>query len=405
MATRPITESNIEGSAVKPLDDLFQQALQQGASDIHFESSASNFRVRFRIDGRLQITATPPWQLRDAMVSRLKVLARMDIAEKRVPQDGRIQYPYGSEIIDLRVSSLPTLHGEKIVVRLLNFSRERPDLITLGYERDDVDRVQQAIQRPHGMVLMTGPTGSGKTLSLYSCLELLNRPEVNISTVEDPSEIHLPGANQVNVNERAGLTFAVTLRALLRQDPDVIMVGEIRDIETAEIAMQAAQTGHLVLSTLHTNDAPSSLARLRHMGIAPFHVAASVVLITAQRLVRRLCAHCKQCLSKQEIDSFLSRFSPQDWQALRMVDQRPSSIYKAGSCTACDQGYKGRIGIYQVMPISETLQRLILRDSDAQTLAQQAIQEGMRTLRQAGWLKVLQGVTSIEEVIAITTHA
>ena len=405
MATPPIAATPIEGSAVKPLDDLFQQAFEQGASDIHFESTDTNFRVRFRIDGRLQIAATPPWQLRDAMVSRLKVLARMDIAEKRVPQDGRIQYPHGTDIIDLRVSSLPTLHGEKIVVRILNFSRERPDLDTLGYEADDQARLKQAIAQPHGMVLMTGPTGSGKTLSLYSCLDLLNRPEVNISTVEAPSEIHLPGANQVNINERAGLTFATTLRALLRQDPDVIMVGEIRDTETAEIAIQAAQTGHLVLSTLHTNDAPSTLARLRHMGIAPFNVAASVLLITAQRLLRRLCTHCKRALSPTQFEAFLGQLSPQDQHTFQATRSPSSNIYQAIGCTACDQGYKGRIGIYQVMPISDALQALILDDSNIQALTQQATREGMRTLRQAGWIKVAQGITSVEEVMALTAHA
>lgn len=405
MATPPIAATPIEGSAVKPLDDLFQQAFEQGASDIHFESTDTNFRVRFRIDGRLQIAATPPWQLRDAMVSRLKVLARMDIAEKRVPQDGRIQYPHGTDSIDLRVSSLPTLHGEKIVVRILNFSRERPDLASLGYEPDDQARLKQAIAQPHGMVLMTGPTGAGKTLSLYSCLDVLNRAEVNISTVEDPSEIHLPGANQVNVNERAGLTFAATLRALLRQDPDVIMVGEIRDTETAEIAIQAAQTGHLVLSTLHTNDAPSTLARLRHMGIAPFNVAASVLLITAQRLLRRLCIRCKRTLSPTQFEAFLGQLSPQDQHTFQATSSPSSSIYQAVGCTACDQGYKGRIGIYQVMPISDALQALILDDSNIQALTQQATREGMRTLRQAGWLKVAQGITSVEEVMALTAHA
>lgn len=405
MVTPPIAKPGIEGSAIQPLDDLFQLALRQGASDIHFESTDASFRVRCRIDGRLQIVATPPMQLRDAIVSRLKVLARMDIAEKRVPQDGRIQYPYGTDPIDFRVSSLPTLHGEKIVVRILNFSRERPSLAMLGYEPDDQDRLRQAIAQPHGMVLMTGPTGSGKTLSLYSCLDMLNRPEVNISTVEDPSEIHLPGANQVNVNERAGLTFAATLRALLRQDPDVIMVGEIRDTETAEIAIQAAQTGHFVLSTLHTNDAPSTLARLKHMGIAPFNVAASVLLITAQRLVRRLCTHCKSPLNPSQFDAFLSQLSPQDQHILQASHSHLDRIYQAVGCTACDQGYQGRIGIYQVMPISEALQTLIVQDSSIQALTRQAMREGMRTLRQAGWLKVAQGLTSVEEVMALTSHA
>lgn len=391
-------------TATQTLDDLLHQALAQGASDMHFESGKDFFRTRFRIDGLLRIASTPALQLRDAMVSRLKVLARMDIAEKRLPQDGRIQYPYLDHVVDLRVSSLPTLYGEKIVVRILNFSRERPGLAALGYEPDDRAKLVQTIGRPHGLILMTGPTGSGKTLSLYSCLELLNRTEVNISTVEDPSEIHLPGVNQVNINDRAGLTFATTLRALLRQDPDVIMVGEIRDLETAEIAIQAAQTGHLVLSTLHTNDAPSTLARLRHMGVAAFNVAASVSLITAQRLVRRLCEHCKQAMSSEQLSFFLNGLNDADRQAIAARTHTQATPYKAIGCEACDKGYKGRIGLYQVMPISETMQALLMRDSDAQTLANQAALEGVRTLRQAGWLKVLQGITSVEEVMALTHH-
>lgn len=405
MATFPTAVTMIETSAVKPLEELFQQAFQHGASDIHFESQDAHFQVRFRIDGRLHVAAMPPWELRDAMVSRLKVLARMDIAEKRLPQDGRIHYTHGSDTIDLRVSSLPTVHGEKIVVRILNFTRERPDLTALGYEPDDQAHLKHALTQPHGMVLMTGPTGCGKTASLYSCLDLLNRPEVNISTVEDPSEIHLPGANQVNVNERAGLTFAVTLRAMLRQDPDVIMVGEIRDVETAEIAIQAAQTGHLVLSTLHTNDALSTLTRLHHMGVAAFNVAASVLLITAQRLVRRLCVRCKRSLSETECETFFRTLSRQDLRIFDATHRPLSGLYKAVGCEACNQGYKGRIGIYQVMPLSEALQTLILRGSDAQALTQQATREGVRTLRQAGWLKVAQGITSIEEVMALTAHA
>lgn len=397
MATSPDT-------AVNTLNDLLHQALTQGTSDVHFESGEAFFRVRFRIDGVLRIAATPPLTLRDAIVSRIKVLARMDIAEKRLPQDGRIQYPHLDRIVDLRVSSLPTLHGEKIVVRILNFSRERPSLAALGYEPDDRAKLIQALRQSHGLILMTGPTGSGKTLSLYSCLELLNRTEVNISTVEDPSEIHLPGANQVTLNERAGLTFATCLRSLLRQDPDVIMVGEIRDLETADIAIQAAQTGHLVLSTLHTNDAPGTLARLRHMGIAAFNVAASVSLITAQRLVRRLCEHCKRPMNAAEIKFLLSSLSKPDSQAIPTHLHAHASPYKALGCERCDKGYKGRIGLYQVMPITDAMLALIMRDSDAQTLANQAATEGVRTLRQAGWLKVLQGITSIEEVMALTRH-
>ena len=369
------------GGAVQQLDRLLQHAMECGASDIHVESGAESFRVRFRIDGRLQVVAQPPLGVRDAMVSRIKVLARMDIAEKRLPQDGRLQFPFQGLTVDVRVSSLPTVHGEKMVLRLLNFHQERPTLSGLGFEAEDEALLLHAISRPHGMVLVTGPTGSGKTLSLYSCLERINREDINVSSVEDPCEIYLPGANQVSIHERAGLTFASALRALLRQDPDVIMVGEIRDAETAEIAIQAALTGHMVLSTLHTNDAPSTLERLRHLGVAPFQVASSVQLVVAQRLVRRLCVHCKKA-STDEPD-----------------------IYQAHGCALCDQGYKGRVGIYQVMPISTTLRQLIAQGADAITLHTQAQQEGMRTLRQAGWRKVLQGVTSAQEVLSLTSDA
>jgi len=396
--------TSTERSVIQPLDEILKQAIAQGASDIHFETGEANFRARFRIDGILRTAATPPLHLRDAMVSRLKVLARMDIAEKRVPQDGRIQYPYQGRNIDLRVSSLPTLHGEKMVVRLLNINRQRPSLETLGYEPDDQARLLAAIAQPHGMVLMTGPTGSGKTLSLYSCLELLNKPEVNISTVEDPSEIQLPGANQVNINERAGVTFASTLRALLRQDPDIIMVGEIRDFETASIAIQAAQTGHLVLSTLHTNDAPSTLARLRHMGIESFNVAASLILIVAQRLMRRLCPVCKEGATAAQMQAWCAQLNKHDLQVLGLASRPIPSLYQAVGCAACSQGYKGRIGIYQVMPINEALQALILQNASSQELSLQAAKNGVRTLRQAGWLKALEGVTSVQEVMSLTHH-
>ncbi len=392
-------------SAIHTIDQILHQALSIGASDVHFESGEDSFRVRIRVDGLLRTAATPVFQIRDSVISRLKILARLDIAEKRVPQDGRIQYPHAGRTVDLRVSSLPTLHGEKIVVRILNFSRERPSLTALGYEPHDRSRLIQAIGRPHGLILMTGPTGSGKTSSLYSCLDLLNRTEVNISTVEDPSEIHLPGTNQVNINPRAGLGFANALRALLRQDPDVIMVGEIRDVETAEIAIQAAQTGHLVLSTLHTNDAPGTLARLRHMGIAAFNVAASVSLITAQRLVRRLCPQCKRPASGEDKAHALNCLSPWDQEALKPFTRAThATIYTAIGCTECDQGYKGRTGLYQVMPITSAMQTLIMQDCDAQALAAQALREGVLTLRQAGWLKVWQGITSAHEVMALTHH-
>lgn len=383
-------------TAVNLIDNMLDQGLMRGASDIHFECGKDIFRVRFRIDGLLHIVATPAVQLRDAIVSRLKVLARMDIAEKRIPQDGRIQYAYKSEIIDLRVSSLPTVHGEKVVVRIMNFNRIRPDLNNLGYEADDQLKLREAIARPHGLILMTGPTGSGKTSSLYSCLDLINRTDINLATVEDPAEIQLAGANQVTINEKAGLTFANALRALLRQDPDVIMIGEIRDLETAEIAIQASQTGHLVLSTLHTNDAPSSLARLRHMGIPSFHVAASLTLVTAQRLIRRLCDRCKVPLSKWEAEKLQDTLPPQAGST--------DNVFKALGCQVCDKGYKGRIGLFQVMPVSAAMQGLILQEAPTQALSAQAAQEGVRSLRQAGWLKILQGVTSMDEVMALTPH-
>ena len=391
-------------TAVNLIDNMLDQGLTRGASDIHFESGKDVFRVRFRIDGSLHIAATPAVQLRDAIVSRLKVLARMDIAEKRLPQDGRIQYRYKSETIDLRVSSLPTVHGEKIVVRILNFNRVRLDLHDLGYEADDQIKLRQAIQRPHGLILMTGPTGSGKTSSLYCCLDLINRADINLATIEDPSEIQLAGANQVSINEKAGLTFASALRALLRQDPDVIMIGEIRDVETAGIAIQASQTGHLVFSTLHTNDAPGTLARLRHMGIPTYQIAASLTMVTAQRLVRRLCAQCKVPLSPQVLTDFIGQLTTLDTQTIPSHMLTSPTVYKPVGCTACDNGYRGRIGLFQVMPIGNTMQGLIIRDADAQTLANHATREGVRTLRQAGWLKVLQGLTAIEEVMAFTEH-
>ena len=391
-------------TAVNLIDNMLDQGLTRGASDIHFESGKDVFRVRLRIDGSLHIAATPAVQLRDAIVSRLKVLARMDIAEKRLPQDGRIQYRYKSETVDLRVSSLPTVHGEKIVVRILNFNRVPLDLHDLGYEADDQIKLRQAIQRPHGLILMTGPTGSGKTSSLYCCLDLINQADINLATIEDPSEIQLAGANQVSINEKAGLTFASALRALLRQDPDVIMIGEIRDVETAGIAIQASQTGHLVFSTLHTNDAPSTLARLRHMGIPTYQIAASLTMVTAQRLVRRLCAQCKVPLSPQVLTDFIGQLTTLDTQTIPSHMLTSPTVYKPVGCTACDNGYRGRIGLFQVMPIGNTMQALIIRDADAQTLANHATREGVRTLRQAGRLKVLQGLTAIEEVMAFTEH-
>ena len=359
--------------AVDWLTHLLHQSLHLQASDIHLEPYESLLRIRLRIDGLLQEMSPPPAALRERIVSRIKVLSRMDIAEKRQPQDGRMQVALASRMVDLRVSTLPTLHGEKVVLRVLDFHAQNWDLASLGLSDMSQRRLLEAIQRPHGMVLITGPTGSGKTRTLYTCLAQLNRPELNIATVEDPSEIVLPGINQVNVNERAGLSFATALRALLRQDPDILMVGEIRDSETADIAIKASQTGHLVLSTLHTNDAPSTLTRLNHMGIAGFNLASSVVLICAQRLVRRLCPHCKQLVPGQQ-------------------------RYKAIGCPQCQQGYKGRIGIHQVMPISEAMQNLILAQASALEIAAQARQEGVLSLHEDGLQKVAAGDTSLEEL-------
>ena len=395
----------MNNATANALDAVLAQAIEAKASDIHFESQADGLHVRLRVDGLLRAITPPPGGLKDAVLTRLKVLAHMDIAEKRLPQDGRFQHRQPDRCVDIRVSSLPTAHGEKLVARLLHYAQERPNLSSLGYSPKDQAHLMTALQQPHGLILMTGPTGSGKTLSLYSCLDELNTEQRNVSTVEDPVEIHLQGVNQVQINERAGLTFASALRALLRQDPDVLMVGEIRDKETAEIAIQAAQTGHLVLSTLHTNDAPSTLTRLRHMGIAGFNLAASVRLITAQRLVRRLCSHCKTALTGDEQTAWIQSLSPSERRILENGLNTPTTLYRARGCHQCHHGYSGRIGLYQVMPIGPALQTLILQDADTQSVAHQAMQEGVSTLRQAGWQQVVQGITSIEEVLALTTHA
>jgi type IV pilus assembly protein PilB len=383
---------------VRFFQSMLDQALKMGASDLHFEPYETSYRVRFRIDGEMREIAKPPTYIKEKLASRIKVLARLDISEKRVPQDGRMKLRMreGREI-DFRVSTLPTLFGEKVVIRILDSSVTKLGIEALGYEADEKSRLMHAIGRPNGMILVTGPTGSGKTVSLYSCLNVLNRDSVNIATAEDPSEINLPGVNQVNVNEKTGLTFAAALKSFLRQDPDIIMVGEIRDLETADIAIKAAQTGHLVLSTLHTNDAPATLNRLRNMGIAPFNIASSVILITAQRLTRKLCPTCKV---PQEI--------PQ--QALLDAGFKPEDLegnwtpYQPVGCPKCNNGFKGRVGIYQVMPITEAMQRLILQDASQMDIAQQAQKEGVRTMRESGLLKVKAGLTSIEEILGATNE-
>jgi type IV pilus assembly protein PilB len=387
-----------DAPVVRFLQKMLLDAFSMRASDLHFEPYEHAYRVRFRIDGQLREIASPPVAIKDKLASRIKVISRMDISEKRVPQDGRMKLKVGPDrVIDFRVSTLPTLFGEKIVIRILDPASAKLGIDALGYEPEEKERLLKAIGRPYGMILVTGPTGSGKTVSLYTCLNLLNQPGVNIATAEDPSEINLPGVNQVNVNERAGLTFSVALKSFLRQDPDIIMVGEIRDLETADIAIKAAQTGHLVLSTLHTNDAPSTLARMRNMGIAPFNIASSVIMITAQRLARKLCLTCRQPtdIPKQALldAGFAEEALDGSWKPYRPV-----------GCSACNLGYKGRVGIYQVMPISEEIQRIILADGSVLDIAKQSEREGVRSLRQSGLRKVQMGLTSLEEVLAVTNE-
>jgi len=387
-----------DAPVVRFLHKMLLDAFNMRASDLHFEPYEHNYRVRFRVDGELQEITSPPIAIKDKLASRIKVISRLDISAKRVPQDGRMKLKVGPDrVIDFRVSTLPTLFGEKIVIRILDPRSARMGIDALGYEPEEKERLLMAVNRPYGMILVTGPTGSGKTVSLYTCLNILNKPGVNISTAEDPSEINMPGVNQVNVNEKAGLTFAVALKAFLRQDPDVIMVGEIRDLETADIAIKAAQTGHLVLSTLHTNDAPTTLTRMRNMGIAPFNIASSVILITAQRLARRLCPQCKQPADIPHENLLEAGYREEDIDGSWIT-------YKPVGCPACNNGYKGRVGIYEVMPISEELQRIILQDGSALEIAAQARAEGVRSLRQSGLQKARMGFTSLEEVLAVTNE-
>ena len=394
---RPKSAAVDDAPVVHLVQQLLEQAVALKASDLHFEPYEHHYRVRMRIDGELREVAAPAITLKDRLASRIKVLSRLDIAEKRLPQDGRmkLQLASGREL-DLRISTLPTLFGEKLVIRVLDAAQAQLDLTRLGYEPDDLTRLVDAIQRPHGMVLVTGPTGSGKTQSLYACLNRINTSEVNIATVEDPCEIQLQGINQVNVQDKPGLTFAIALRAFLRQDPDILMVGEVRDLETANIAVQAAQTGHLVLSTLHTNDAPGTLVRLRNMGIAPYNIAASVTLITAQRLVRCLCPLCKEQVTVPAA-VLVQAGMPAAWLTTDAVD-----IWQPVGCVHCYKGFSGRTGIFQVMPVSAEMQALILQESGSQVLTQQAQREGVPSLRLAGLRKVLQGITSLDEVLANT---
>ncbi|HMW24693.1 MAG TPA: type IV-A pilus assembly ATPase PilB [Burkholderiaceae bacterium] len=384
-----------DAPVVRFLQKMLIDAINMRASDLHFEPYENTYRVRFRIDGELREITQPPVAIKDKLASRIKVISRLDIAEKRVPQDGRMKLKFGNRAIDFRISTLPTLFGEKIVIRILDPSSARLGVDALGYEKDEKERLMQAIRRPYGMILVTGPTGSGKTVSLYTCLNILNQPGVNISTVEDPAEINLPGINQVNVNDKAGMNFATALKAFLRQDPDIIMVGEIRDLETADIAIKAAQTGHLVLSTLHTNDAPTTLTRLANMGVPAFNIASSIILISAQRLARRLCENCKVPADYPREALLRAGFKAEDLDG----SWKP---YKAVGCSACSNGYRGRVGLYQVMPITEAIQRCILAEGTALDIAQQAQREGVRDLRQSGLIKVRSGVTTLEEVISVT---
>jgi type IV pilus assembly protein PilB len=393
-----VTEEVDDAPVVKYVTKILLDAINGGASDIHFEPYEKFYRIRYRTDGILYDVAQPPLAIKEKIASRIKVVSRLDISEKRVPQDGRMKMVLSkTRAIDFRVSTLPTLFGEKICMRILDPSSATLGIDALGYEPDQKEFLLNAIGRPYGMVLVTGPTGSGKTVSLYTCLNILNKPGINISTAEDPAEINLPGINQVNVNDKAGLTFPAALKAFLRQDPDIIMVGEIRDMETGEIAIKAAQTGHMVLSTLHTNDAPQTLTRLMNMGIAPFNIASSVIMVTAQRLARKLCS-CKKPVDIPEEALRRAGFSDDDldgtWQTFGPV-----------GCDVCkNTGYKGRVGIYQVMPISEEMERIIMKNGTAIDLADQAQREGVRDLRQSGLLKVKKGATSLEEIEAVTNE-
>jgi len=392
-----VSRDDIEDAPiVRFVNKLLLDAIRRGASDIHFEPYEKMYRIRLRMDGILKEVAQPPVQLAMKLSARLKVMSRLDIAERRVPQDGRIKMKLSkTRAIDFRVSTCPTLFGEKIVCRILDPSQAMLGIDSLGYEPFQREIYLKNLAKPQGMILVTGPTGSGKTVSLYTGLNILNREDTNISTAEDPAEINLPGVNQVNVNNKVGLTFAAALRAFLRQDPDVVMVGEIRDLETAEIAIKAAQTGHLVMSTLHTNDAPQTLTRLVDMGVKPYAIATSVSLIIAQRLARRLCSQCKAIVDVPAEALLKEGFQETDVRA-------GIKIFGAKGCQACTDGYKGRVGIYQVMPVTEALGRIIMEGGNAIDIADQAAKEGVWDLRRAGLEKVRQGMTSIEEVNSVT---
>lgn len=388
-----------EGPAARLLAATLDRAIERGASDIHIEPTEQGWRIRLRVDGVLHEIGSPPPHLRDAFVTRVKVLARLDIAERRIPQDGRLRLAVASgQVENYRVSALPTVHGEKLALRRLEALPEDLSLASLGFDTRQSALIEAALRAPHGLVLVTGPTGSGKTLSLYAFLQLLNDPSRNICTVEDPAEIQLTGVNQVNVREKTGLTFPTALRALLRQDPDVIMVGEIRDTETADVALKAAQTGHLVLATLHTNDAPSAIGRLLDIGAAPYSLSAALRLVTAQRLVRRLCTHCRTP----------APMSPSTLAAAGFGHDTPSEWmpYTACGCPSCHgAGYRGRIGVHQVMTVSPAVRELVNSGASGQALAKQAKAEGAASLREAVLARVLEGTTSLAEALSITDAA
>ncbi len=394
------TQEVDDAPVVKFLNKMLLDAINIGASDLHFEPYEKFYRIRYRVDGILKEVAQPPLAIKDKLASRIKVISSLDISEKRIPQDGRMKLVLSkSRTIDFRVSTLPLIHGEKIVMRILDPTSATLGIEALGYEPAQKEALLNAVSRPYGLVLVTGPTGSGKTVSLYTCLNILNSPGVNIATAEDPCEIPLAGINQVNVNDKQGLTFAAALKSFLRQDPDIIMIGEIRDLETADMAIKAASTGHMVLSTLHTNDAPSTLTRLLNMGVAPFNIASAVSLITAQRLARRLCKSCKVPIEAPKEALLAVGFIEEDfnekWQ-----------LYgpKEGGCEMCNAGYKGRVGIYQVMPVTDAISRIIMAQGNAIDIADQAKAEGVNDLRRSGILKVMQGLTSVAEVESCTNE-
>jgi len=388
-----------EAPIVKYINKLLIDAIRMGASDLHFEPYEKIYRVRYRVDGVLRQIATPPLQLATRLSSRLKVMSQMDISEKRVPQDGRIKLKLSkNKAIDFRVNSLPTLFGEKLVLRILDPSSAMLGIDALGYEPEQKELFMQALDKPQGMLLITGPTGSGKTVSLYTGLNILNREDTNISTAEDLVEINLQGINQVNVNNKVGLTFSAALKSFLRQDPDIVMVGEIRDLETAEIAIKAAQTGHMVMSTLHTNSAPETLTRLRNMGVPSFNIATSVNLVIAQRLARRLCSQCKKPADIPKQSLLEMGFTETDLQ------QPEFQVYEPVGCNECREGYKGRVGIYEVMKVTPEISRIIMEDGNALEIADASARAGFNNLRRSGLIKVMQGVTSLQEVNRVTSE-